>query len=514
MSKTAATVAIRQKRRWPRKRIGVALALVISALGTWLWTNHIAGSKLRQAEARADRLDPAWHLADIVAGRFKVADEENSAIAVANVVRLMPGGWPKATKRFLGQDAPPGSPSIVEETVQDRVEKLAPNVRLDNALDAAIRRELRSLKPALVRARALAGRDRGHTDLVVPRIVYATLLGHVQNTRQVMRLLEVDSALLAHDGDIDGALDSCRAILAVGRSIGDEPFLVSQLVRMNAAARAMGAAERAMAQGTASDAALARLQALLFDEADQPMLLWGMRGERAATDDVFSKLATGEITAKEIRGLIGNTPAMPIELAASVSGAFIRFNHGLALEMLNEAVEIAKKPMDEQVDLWAAWKSKSTPPTDVLPRFVGSLTFEVLPGVDSVALAYIRTRSMMHAMAATIAAERHRLAHGSFPARLAEIDPKFLPRPPVDAFTGRPILLKPRDGGLIVYSVSLDRKDDGGVELGLKQWDKPGHDLGFRLLPVSARGKPPARTTLPDDVFQYIPGPDEDEPKP
>ena len=46
------------------------------------------------------------------------------------------------------------------------------------------------------------------------------------------RLLQADAAIRAHNGDLDGALDSCRAILGAGRSIGDEPFVISQLVRI------------------------------------------------------------------------------------------------------------------------------------------------------------------------------------------------------------------------------------------------------------------------------------------
>ena len=53
-----------------------------------------------------------------------------------------------------------------------------------------------------------------------------TPLPQTQDVRTVARLLMIDAAIRAHDGNPDGALESCSAILGAGRSIGDEPFLI------------------------------------------------------------------------------------------------------------------------------------------------------------------------------------------------------------------------------------------------------------------------------------------------
>ena len=58
-----------------------------------------------------------------------------------------------------------------------------------------------------------------------------TPLPQTLEARVVARLLALDAAMRATDGDFDGALESCRAIFGVGRSIGDEPFLFAQRVR-------------------------------------------------------------------------------------------------------------------------------------------------------------------------------------------------------------------------------------------------------------------------------------------
>ena len=110
-------------------------------------------------------------------------------------------------------------------------------------------------------------------------------------------------------------------------------------------------------------------------------------------------------------------------------------------------------------------------------------------------------------MVILIAAERHRMAHGTFADRIEDIDPRFLSRKFLDPFspTGAPLQYKSDgEGGVIVYSVSHDRKDNGGEKLGIKKWMNNGNDLGFRLRAVSKRGQPAQRDTLPTDVFQEI----------
>src|SRR5205085_7928808 len=111
----------------------------------------------------------------------------------------------------------------------------------------------------------------------------------------VARLLGADAAIRAHDGDIDGALDSCRAQLGVARSIGDEPFLMSVAVRLEIGGWAMKSARRVLGQGEPSDAALARLQAVILDEVAEPILLRGIKGERAAMDELIRRLVDGEV---------------------------------------------------------------------------------------------------------------------------------------------------------------------------------------------------------------------------
>ncbi len=84
-----------------------------------------------------------------------------------------------------------------------------------------------------------------------------------------------------------------------------------------------------------------------------------------------------------------------------------------------------------------------------------------------------------------IAIERYRLATGHFPEHLEELIPAYMKEVPEDPFAQPPApmryLLKP-DGSCVIYSVSMDHKDDGGASFNGQTGDR-----AFTLLPPEKR---------------------------
>jgi hypothetical protein len=75
-----------------------------------------------------------------------------------------------------------------------------------------------------------------------------------------------------------------------------------------------------------------------------------------------------------------------------------------------------------------------------------------------------RETGRLRAAAAGVAAVRFRKAKGRWPRSLEELVPKWLAEAPMDPFTGKPLPYRVDDEGVVVYSVGVDGKDDGGVE--------------------------------------------------
>jgi hypothetical protein len=56
----------------------------------------------------------------------------------------------------------------------------------------------------------------------------------------------------------------------------------------------------------------------------------------------------------------------------------------------------------------------------------------------------------------------YRADHGSYPAKLAELAPKYVPEIPKDLFNDTDLHYKPESKGYLLYSVGPNGKDDGG----------------------------------------------------
>ena len=461
-----------------------SLAALVPALGLLATAGAADGPNLKQSEAEADRLDPGWRLADLEAKRAKVAPEADGAPRVLEVIRSLPKDW---ADFYRDPDRPKPVARIADAKVAWDAMTTAldgdPTGPIAEEILAPLRVEEAELRPMLARARELERYPTGRYSLTHAHNPLETPFPHLLEIRQAARLLSFDGHVRALTGDIDGALASARAILGVARSIGDEPSTVSQLVRMAVEAVAVELIERTLARGEASDAALAATQSALADEAAQPLLLHAMRGERAMNYDLTGKVASGEIDPDAL----GGGKAAPPPSARKPIPA-MREDQAICLHLLTRAVEIAKKPLPDQPDLWDAWERDSEPPKGLFGRPKHPLVSLLMPALGAIPRSHMRTRAILRAAETMVGLERVRRATGHWPKAGDPLVPAFKDGPPADPFTGKPILWKPTPTGLVVYSVGYDRGDHGG-NLENKNIKRPGTDIGFRLWDVERRPK-------------------------
>jgi hypothetical protein len=478
-------VKARGRSKW-RKRLTMAslvvLSLVLIVAGYMYLSTQAGNRQLAEAVAEADRLDPGWRLEEVEAQRRAVPPEANSALKVPAVTTVLPNSW---------QD----------QQLDTSLQGLEPSMQLDAEQTARLTAELGKVQPALAEARKLAGLPYGRRPITYSADWISTSFMPTIQTRDVANLLAHDALLKAQQGDIDGALLSCRAILNVGRSIGDEPFLISMLVRIAIRSIAIYKTERVLAQGEPSAGVLADFQKLLEEEEAEPLLLFATRGERAGSQILIQQFKEGKVTMSQITG--GPVPSKyklgPIDLERLLTPLFIGSlsgNQASLLRYMTRAVEIAKKPIEEQTELLKDLET-TAPSQPVLVRLMA-------PTVSKVGEAGRRTAAQTRCMIVLLAAERYRLAHGRWPESLEALVPEFLPKVPTDPYDRKPLRLRRLDDGLVVYSVGPDGKDDGG-NLNRQNLLAPGSDLGFRLWDVVRRHQPP----LNPEVGPPRPAPEE-----
>jgi len=98
-----------------------------------------------------------------------------------------------------------------------------------------------------------------------------------------------------------------------------------------------------------------------------------------------------------------------------------------------------------------------------LGRQVGNVCIALfMPALSACTNAEDRCTASESMVPVVFALAAYRADHGSYPADLAALVPKYLPAIPVDLFSGGPVRYKREDKGYVVYSVGINRKDDGG----------------------------------------------------
>ncbi len=472
------------RRRRLRALAAAGVVAVLLLAGTYYRLTTFWDRELAEAVADAKRDLPGWRLADLEAARQVIPDEENSSPLVARVRTLSPRPWP-----VWMLDPPAGTPDVValedREAFSRRLDELPPNARLDAEQVRVLRAELTRAACAVGLARSFLDHPRGRHPITYSKDGLSTGLNLTQDTRWVAVVLDPDVTLRAHEGDFAGALESCHAIVNANRAVGDEPFLISALVRIAVRRIAVLKTERVLAQGEPPPDALSALQRVLEEEDEVPLLLQGARGDRAAIDTFLEAVRRGDVSRRNLTGLVGwaNGQKGGFIQDVKVQASSLALAHCQAecLRFMNRFVDIARRPPEE-------WREPMRELGKDVKRGLPLTRLLCEVPMQKVTLAALRSHADLRCGAALLAVERYRQARGRWPESLADLVPAYLTKVPTDPFDGQPLRFTRLADGVAVYSVSADGNDDGG-NLSLKFLEE-GTDWGLRLWDAAARGGP------------------------
>lgn len=461
--------------RWLRR---VFFTLLVSFLVTtvWLlaqreWRRAKGNRDVAAAVAEIEATDPNWRYDDLSTTRPKPPDDKNGALLVPRIVSLFPGEWSRA-----------GLPANWEPVPAPR----EANVRFSPSTIREAREKLGTLRAAVALARTFKDRPTGYREIRLNPDVWSTPLQDTSNTRQVLLLLKWDTLLAVEDGDAGSACDAVLAMLNASRSLGEEPFLIAQLLRIATRMIATASLEWLLAQTGPSQVQLAALQAAWADDAEAPLLLYGLRGERAACDVMFRNLAEGVISGDAIKDR-AKTDLSFEGFAWWMYRPQLLADRAYYLRWMTRAVQAARKPLHEQAAAIQA-----------LPAIDDALHLKLaplfLPAADKVAGAFHRGTAEARCAVVALACERFRLKHGRWPESLTELCPEFLAAVPLDPFDGEPLRCRRLPDGLVIHSVGRN-PPNVTARPGLPE----GVDIGFRLWNLEARRQPPPPEPGPDD---------------
>jgi hypothetical protein len=486
MNQTASRVA--EPRTWRRQILAALLFLVLLGAGGILCFFWFSSHDLKSLMAEMDVQDPGWRQQDIEANRKTVPNDANSALHIVAVRKLM------------------ARQPVITPAMEKMFENLPSQVQLSEQQNAHLQKRFAILATAAVKARKLKDMPRGRHPIKYSEDWISTLVPHLQDTREVCELLKWDAALRAHAGDDEGALESCLALQNAARSMGDEPFIISLLVRVGCHGIAVGAIERTLAQGDftqASEPALKLMQQAFATELTEPSLLIALRGERAGLHQFVQAVAEGKVNAATFKA-VGRTMDL---LEAMLTGqrskrslsnevestfiehfpAYLTRQHAAMLRFANDVVDAANLSPEKSQERYDVLE-KRIREEPYLVRITG-------PSFLKTREAVRRLHANLCCAVAALAAERYRLAHKRWPESLEVlVKTGFLEAVPIDPYDDKPIRLKRGDDGLILHSVGPDKNRDNPTEL------LAGTDLGFRLWDISWRRQPPNPPAKEEDL--------------
>lgn len=467
LSAPAQTNAARRRRRWPRYVLAaVVLLLALPACMYWMiyWS---ASRETASIMAETDRIDPTWRLLDIEAERAVLQADENAAVQVGKVYSL------------AGRNA-----RTWRNDFSIQFEKLESPYELNDLQIEMLREAQEGLQEALAEARKLKDMPKGRFAIKWSVDWISTTLSDQQNARRVFELLQHDAWMRAQMGDLDGAVESCRACLNAARAIGDEPWLISFYIRIAGSHMALQSLERTLAQGRPSEKALAPMQALIEQEIQDVHKHWisAMRGERGGQQHLMTAISDGKLKMSQFGGMVGGNPSWA-DRFADYAPALMTQGYPSLLRHMNKVVDAAKLPLEQQYDRMRELE-KEIPQSSVLARLLA-------PAIQKVTMVNLRDQTLLRSALVAVAAERYRLRHERWPESLAElVKAGLIVESPTDPCDGAELRWRRFADGMAAYGVGIDRTDDGG-KIDIHRAHENGYDVGIKLWDLPRRRQAP-----------------------
>jgi hypothetical protein len=463
--------------RW-RRRILLAgimpgLLLLAIAIGYFYYQRHRAQQALDAAIAEAARQDPDWRLEQIEAKRSKVAPADNAALPALKAAALIP-------PRFGG--------SPLDIAITD----LPPTTTLDPKQTEYLRKLLNPLESALPLARQTLPLKQGWITVQWQPDYFSTPT-LAQELRRLCNFLEFHAHLCNQDGQHDTAWMDGLTILAVNRAIGQEPSVISQLVRLNLRSLAIACLERTLAQapGSVSPKLFELAQRDLTEEAAKPLLVHMLRGERAGLHLLLTNLEAGNLDENIQRQYReGDLSDLAFYLR---TGYTYKHDHAWLLDYFNKAIAIANLPAPQQLSKLKQLEATSHDGPPVVKKVVAAL--------EKLGRADLRPQAQLQCAIAAIAVERFRLANqAKWPNSLEEVvAAKLLDKVPIDPFDGKPLRYRKTKNGVVVYSIGPDGTYKGDALDALEDVDPTIIRYEFRLWDPDQRRMGPRPAPRPED---------------
>jgi hypothetical protein len=291
------------------------------------------------------------------------------------------------------------------------------------------------------------------------------LLPNLAAFKRCFLVLQLRALAELSEGQNNRALADVQLMLRLNDKLGEDPLLISHLVRMATQNLLLQPVYEGLVRHQWSDAQLIELQKSLAGQDFLADYERAMRGERAYAISYLENLRR---TRQMVSAGQNSGDALVTNSFRLAPAAFF-YQNELASARLAEKYALPLVDLDRRIlspsavrDAEAAMQSESRH-----YRPYSILALETQPVHATVTLKFAEAQTFADVAQVACALERYRLAQGGYPETLEALAPQYIDKLPHDIINGQPLNYRHTDGGnYIVYSVGWNEKDDGG-KLGL-----------------------------------------------
>jgi hypothetical protein len=319
----------------------------------------------------------------------------------------------------------------------------------------------------------------------------------IMATREAARQLIVRAMLRLESGETDAAWEDVLACHRLAGLVVQEPFAVHYLVAVSHGNMASLAAVRVAQHAKLTINRARKCQADLRGLPPMPrvqekweqgerlfsldyLLTIAERGPRALTQNVVGE---GFVVDLEELMFGGKRNREAVERLASDSRidweevlrqqnrasdrVVVAYGRPTYCQRSQALEQLAKEAAKGAAEVVEHMPSLEALPADEAPKMIARHLFQILSNsglASAAAMAGVETRGdtmrQVAQLAFALAAYRHE--QGSYPPRLGNLAPKYIPGVPKDPFTDRELVYKPQKDSYLVYSLGPNQRDDGG----------------------------------------------------
>jgi hypothetical protein len=280
---------------------------------------------------------------------------------------------------------------------------------------------------------------------------YMGLLDHAQELRNIVRLLVLRAYVRHEESDAQGVAESLQGVFRASTILKREPLLVSQLIRMACNQMGVEALENLLPSVPWNDVQLNEIQTSLLSVDYQEGFTRALMGERVLGLVAFENPTTAGAT---------NVPG-------PVYQVWIRDDPLNHLTVIRKMIEAANTDWPQPLALTEKYAERSEEQADVRAPLGGArweVPSAIVGRIRHLIECNARETARLRCAAVGVAALRFRRSEGRWPQSLNDLVPAWLDAAPLDPCTGEPLHFITGAEGVRVYSVGVDRRDDGGVE--------------------------------------------------